>query len=366
MKKHHKHSVLLYGIHTINLGDDLFFKIILERYPDVRFIFYAPSIYKDILFDQKNCVVVSDSDRLVRLLKKVSRILHLPLLSLVYIYLFLRYRIKMFLIAGGSIFIEKNSNIPKVVSNIKKITRFLPKTKICIIGSNFGPCTTKEWEKQVARVLEDVDDVCFRDIQSYKTFSYLPNVRYANDIVMHCVHNETYSKQNVLCVNIRSVDKWPTLKPNKDKYLHQTKSIIEYYQTRGYRVKLISFCKSYGDNEITDELYSLLDSRKDVERLYYSGNINECLQAIITADTIIATRFHAIILGLIYKVKVIPISYSIKSENMLRTLGVWNQVYDYNEYCDADIDLLLDSSIGNYDINISDNRQFDYLDKILK
>lgn len=41
-----KRRVFLYGINTINLGDDLFFKIVLERYPNTEFVFIAPKSIK--------------------------------------------------------------------------------------------------------------------------------------------------------------------------------------------------------------------------------------------------------------------------------------------------------------------------------
>jgi len=261
---------------------------------------------------------------------------------------------------------EGNSNVPKLLGKIKKLKLIFPKTKICIIGANFGPSKTKQWIITVKDALKGLDDVCFRDKQSFNIFSSLKNVRWANDIVMHQDFHGNIEKKDILCVNIRSVEKWPTLKPQKEEYLKKTKNIIEIFQKKGYEIKIISFCSNYGDNEISDELYDLLESKDKVVRLYYTGNIDECINAISNADTIIATRFHAIVLGLINGLKILPISYSIKSENMLKTLGIWNDTYDYNTYCNLNSDLTLKYTINNYYIDKSNNRQFEYLDKILK
>lgn len=359
-------NVLLYGVHSVNLGDDLFFKIIIERYKTTRFILHAPVVYRSIFKNYENCEVVSNSDLTIKHLGNISKILHLPASLLLYLYLFVKYKIDVILIAGGSLFIEGNSNMPKFIRNIKKISLFFPRIKICIIGSNFGPSTTESWKLSVNNALKNVDDVCFRDIQSYKEFSNLKNVRWANDIVMHQNIKCSPIREKVLCVNIRSVENWPTLKPKKTFYLQKTKQIIEGYYTQGYAIKLISFCKKYGDNIITDELYEMLEYKERVECLYYEGNLNECVEVISTADTILATRFHAIILGLIYGLKIIPISYSIKTENMLKTLGVWKEIYDYNAYCNANIEQVLINAIDSFEVDKTNNKQFDFLDSLYR
>src|SRR5690606_11653244 len=41
-----------------NLGDDLFIKILCERYPETRFILYAQSEYKNSFNDVKNITVI--------------------------------------------------------------------------------------------------------------------------------------------------------------------------------------------------------------------------------------------------------------------------------------------------------------------
>lgn len=359
-------NILLHGIFSENLGDDLFFRIILKRCPESRFIMYAPQIYRDILKDFSNCIILCDSDKAIKRILKYSRLLHLPKSLFLYVYIFIKYNISIFLIAGGSIFIEGNSHVPKLVSNIRKLCLIFPKTKICILGSNFGPSSSNAFKVQVDKCISKVNDICFRDIPSYELFQEHANVRWANDIVMHdlplCIPQKTRS----ICVNIRSVNKWPSLKPNKTKYLNKTKDIIEYYQKLGYEIKLLSFCGSYGDNDITDELYSMLGNKQSVERLYYKGNLDECILAISSAEYILATRFHSIVLGLIYGAKTIPVSYSIKAENMLKTLGHWKKIYSYNEYCNAKVEDIIANMIVDFKVDQSNNRQFDYLDSILK
>ena len=128
----------------------------------------------------------------------------------------------------------------------------------------------------------------------------------------------------------------------------------------------MSFCEGYGDNEITDELYDSLTEKKNVERLFYNGdNLARILNSIAKSEYMIATRFHAIILGLVYNLKVLPISYSIKTENMLKSLGYWEDIYEFSAFCNSTSDELKKHYLHNVYVDSSKNVQFDWLDKFL-
>lgn len=260
---------------------------------------------------------------------------------------------------------EGKSNLPQLVRRLNLIRFFHRRLQIVINGTNYGPSVTDTWQHTVANTLQKVDDVCFRGKPSFELFRQLPNVRCANGIVMHIDMSGTVQKNKSISINIRSVDKWPSLKPLKQQYLENTKSIIEHYQQKGFAVNLVSFCNTYGDNQITDELFQMLDNTEYVHILNYTGNISECLAAISSSEFILATRFHAIVLGLVFGLRVLPISYSIKSENMLRSMNIWSPIYDYAAFCAAPVEMLLNSTIDNFVIDKTVNNQFDYLDKIL-
>ena len=359
-------NVFVYGVNTVNVGDDLFMRILFERYPNTRMIIYASNVYSSLFRDYKNVVIVSDTESVVKRLIRVSHILHIPPTLLIYAYLFKKYRINFFLVVGGSLFMEGKSNITNTLKKLKLLKLCFPKLKSAVIGSNFGPCLTRGFYESVKKSLRDVDDVCFRDEASYLAFADLPNVRWGNDIVFHKETNSLLTKEKRVCINIRSVDKWPTLKPYKADYLRIAKSFISEFQSKGYVVSLMSFCEAYGDNEITDELYDSLTEKKNVERLFYNGdNLARFLNSIAKSEYMIATRFHAIILGLVYNLKVLPISYSIKTKNMLKSLGYWDDIYEFSAFCNSTSDELNKHYLHNVYVDGSKNVQFDWLDKFL-
>ncbi len=359
----HNNSVFLYGVNTVNLGDDLFFKIILERYPNTNFVFFAPEIYKTIFSNSKNCIVFSvKEDCNFPIIGKLINKLHTLIMLL---YSFVKYRIDVFLIIGGSIFMQGNSNMPRLLKKLQFFKVLFPTLKICILGSNFGPFSSNDWLKRMKVLLKGVDDICFRDEYSYNLFSDLSNVRQANDIVMHTQDSLNVSKSKSICVNLRSIKQWKNLSVLHKEYLSTTKKIVDTYLDSGYNVKLISFCRHYGDEEIMDELYSMIRKKENITKIYYHGNIEESINAIRECEIIIASRFHAVVLGLLYRLKVIPISYSVKTENMLKSLEIWNKIYDYTNYCKSPIEELIDKAIDKFVVDETQNRQFDYLDNIL-
>ena len=356
-------SVFVHGIYTKNVGDDLFLKILLERYPSTKMVMLAPEEYEHLLGKYSNCVVVSQSDKTICRLVKICQFFHLPKNFLVYAYLFIKYRINFFLIIGGSLFIEGNSHITSLLNGLKRMRFLFPRLKIAILGSNFGPSKTEKWSSIVLEAISVCDDVCFRDKASYDLFSSLPIVRWGNDIVMHVEPVGRGGANKSICVNMRSVDTWPTLKPYKKEYLRNTLKIVNHFVKKGYSVHLLSFCERYGDEVITDELYNLIEDKSKVHKHYYRGNLNEIIEVIGSSELMIGTRFHAIIIGLVYGLKVLPISYSVKTENTLKSLGRWNKLYDFQEYCYTDINALMNCFIENFAVDKNFNTQFAYLDK---
>lgn len=67
-----------HGVHSVNLGDDLFFTAILARYPSTQFYVYAPVVYKQILAPYPNCKVLCDSDKRLCFLARFCKLFHLP------------------------------------------------------------------------------------------------------------------------------------------------------------------------------------------------------------------------------------------------------------------------------------------------
>lgn len=361
-------NIFVHSITTVNVGDDLFMQMLFKRYPDIKMVLYAPSTYKLMFKSFSNVKVVSDNDKFVKRIIRLSKFLHLPQTMLIYGFLTIKFKINLFLVVGGSLFMEGNSNTPSILRRIHYFKCLFPRMKVAVIGSNFGPCSTVNFFNSVRKSLHCADDVCFRDRASYEAFAELSNVRWGNDIVMHSRIDKDCAiiKKKNVCINIRSVERWESLRPYKEKYLQTIKSLVSDFQAKGYSISLLSFCEKYGDHEISDELYEQIENKNSIEKLYYKGELNEIINKIAESEYMIATRFHAIILCLIYNVKVLPVSYSIKTENMLKSLNIWDDIFDFGTFCNTPIEVLRSKYLANIQIDESKNVQFDWLDNYLE
>ena len=109
-------------------------------------------------------------------------------------------------------------------------------------------------------------------------------------------------------------------------------TLLNGYLQNGYTLTISSFCKEEGDEESVERLRARMgieeaDSR--VRNVFYNGkNEEEVLSAMASAEGIIASRFHAAILGLVAKRPVLPIVYSDKTLHVLEDIGFAGKVLD--------------------------------------
>lgn len=358
-------KVLLHAITTVNFGDDLFIKAVIERYPSVEFVMIAPKVYNTIFTDYENLKIYNTDSYVLKLCRKF-KILFFIASNIQLLYLLFLFRFDLFLFVGGSIFMEKNSDGGKYIRRIKYLRDVLFRNmKIAVLGCNFGPYQSNLYLNKIKSTLKGVDDVCFRDEFSYKLFKDIPSVRFGNDIVNHLLFNKVEKKKRI-GINLRNVDKWPDLVNYKSQYISKTLQFIQYFADKGYEIVIFSFCEKYGDEVIANELISQVSSSINVRCYNYRGNINEALLLFSSFEYLIATRFHAIILGLILGSKVLPISYSVKTKHTLQMLNIWSEKYEFKAYSCEDVSDLMNSFLTYSCFDKKMNVQFNYADSILK
>jgi len=342
----------------VNLGDDLLIKIVCNNNKEEKFCILGDESYKDIFKDIENLeILVEDYNVLQNLknnreefidahdkfIKKISNICD------------------TFLYVGGSIFIDGGpSSIIRLGDLRKEISSF---TNSYIIGANFGPCYNKEYFDFVHdKIIPLLNHITFRDIESYNSFKDLGNVSYAPDIVFSLNTNKVCRKNKEIGISLIYHLNRDNLKDNYYNYLNYIKRIAKEYIKDGYKLRLLSFCEYEKDPIAINDFLNLLsaEEKRNISIDYYKGNINEFLEIFESLDTIIATRFHSIVLALKYNCKVIPICYSNKSENLLKDLNI----KDYITFSNIkNIDNFRLSNIDNKLINkfeLDSFKHFDY------
>jgi colanic acid/amylovoran biosynthesis protein len=247
---------------------------------------------------------------------------------------------------GGSIFIE-NKDMFDIKMDIEQTYTDID---YYILGCNFGPYKSQEFFEKYRVVFKNAQDVCFRDRNSYELFSENPKVRVESDIVFNLDANEIQAEQEKkILVSVINVDKRDYI-PDKKSYYKKIAEICEQYLNKDYKVELMSFCKTEGDEHAIHKVLKNIKNknRKKVKVYKYRGNINEALKRIKSSEIIIATRFHAMILGFLFEKKVMPISYSNKTVNNLKDFNYKGMIADINNIEELDINKIAEN---NYKIN---------------
>ena len=115
----------------------------------------------------------------------------------------------------------------------------------------------------------------------------------------------------------------PPLRSHTETYHGFIRSLCRSCLAQGQTPVLMSFCESEGDMRAIGQILSGLseEDRQKVRTYDYQGDLQAALEILAECKTIIATRFHAMILALLLEKPFFCISYSDKSRHFLDDLG---------------------------------------------
>lgn len=345
-------KIFLQAYLTENLGDDLFIDIISKRYPNSKMKILT---YNNIKTNFSENIKIYNK-KYHKLLNKIIKV-YTKNKSNLENEMIKKSDITCFI--GGSMFIEKSNQ------NIKN--QYFIGKKHYVIGTNFGPYHTKNYYQTFYNMFKKAIDVCFRDEYSYNLFKDLPNVRMAPDIVFSLDTTDLNNKEenkviiSVINCNNRKIEN------NKEQYESKIIEMINLFQSKGYKVTLMSFCKFEGDENAIERIITQV---KNVDKYYYKGNIEEALNILASSKIIVGTRFHANILGLVMNKTIIPIAYSDKTLNVLKDINFKGKIFDIRDMDNFDVNSISDKDL-KYKCNVDKQKKlaekhFEKLDLILK
>lgn len=343
-------KIFLKGYLKNNLGDDLFIKIITERYPDTKFYSIGQGKY-----NFSNLVFI-DSFK-AKCFSGFAKLFSLNKLSFE---LLLRKYCDAMLLLGGSMFIEGKSRYNN---------RLFKEGNYYILGSNFGPYNSDNYYNEVHSIFSKATDVCLRDQASYDLFNDISNVRKGSDIVFSMEVEKYIPKTKEKRVVFSVIN--PEVKLGKvvsKNYKTNLINFIYFFKSEGYDVTLMSFCDFEGDRAFIDEISSNFPDN-DIDKYYYEGNIDEALKIFGKSEVIVASRFHASIIGLIMDKTIVPFVYSDKTINVLEDMHFMGKILDIRDNEIIDFYELFHNNL-NYKISIVDqinsaNSHFNKIDKYL-
>lgn len=358
-------KVLVKGFFENNFGDDLFLKVLVDRYPNTKFYISSTSNYDYFVKKYKNFYIFKKYNFIYILKTILNKIMKFIKSDKV-------YRVESFfkfdeiVTVTGSLFMENSdTNLNEIKSNYD-----FKNVRYSIIGCNFGPYLSNDFfNLHHDDIFKNAFDVCFRDLYSFELFKNLENVRHAPDIVFNLdLKNITNLKNKSVVFSIMNCNKDDTFRISEDLYINKCIELINYYKKKNYGIKLVSFSKKQGDEDIIEKILKQIDLDK-ISKYYYRGNIDECLNYIADSEIIIGTRYHANILGLLLKKKILPISYSKKTDDALYEVGYTEKIIHLSEFSDLTINdnfEVLNSNIDIDQVILDASKQFSKLDEILE
>lgn len=352
-------KVLLKYYNTNNLGDDLFVKIITERYANSFTIINRRS--NKYFSSAKNVRIVKNPLLYFafRLFEKIGY--NNPLIK------FLAKKNDIFVYIGGSIFIEADN-----ISHWRKEKDFYKNLSLpyYILGSNFGPAHTSDFTEVIRDIVRGAEDVCFRDEKSYEVFKDLSSARVATDIAF-TLNPKPYvaSDKNTVVISVINADHRFSPELAK-KYRQKIAQLAEKFINQQREVVLMSFCRYEGDLSSAEAIRDLMpQSFAEQVKIYdYNGDLEGALGVLGAANIIVGGRFHATILGLVLGKKVLPMAYSDKTINILNDIGFKGPVVDMRDVDNFNVERFDVSLLEANEISsqlVLAEKQFEQLDKVL-
>jgi colanic acid/amylovoran biosynthesis protein len=335
-----------------NLGDDLFLRTLLRRYPNQNFVIIANDGYASWAERYKNLKllaepVINDATSFIgRVLAHIEN--EVAVRKKAKLYAGGRALVSI----GGSIFMEPQPG-NRFLASLKSRYNLVLYNKIYtasqhtfICGANFGPYHSERYRATYQALFQQqCDDVCFRDHYSQGLFQQLANVRYAPDILFGTEFPIVEKRRKVffsLVDLVGNVDKFHELCRKGSEYEDWIMKLTKAYYKKGYDdIVYCSFCSAEGDDKAVIRLARRAkQSGIEVTQLFYRDNIDEILSNIAEAEIVIGTRFHATILGLVAQAKVVPIIYSDKTRNVLEDMNFeMNDAVDLRNFHAQDISI---------------------------
>lgn len=340
-------KVLVRAFLDNNLGDDLFIYILCNRYKNTKFDIIGETKYKNIETCADNLRFISEESVLSKMINKIYKLMqklkkedtcnyrNYVLLNVLSPF----YDENIFV--TGSFFIQ-NPEWKKMLDE-----KWYD-SKPYILGCNFGPYSTPEYYEEHMRQFRKAKKICFRESYSYNLFKDLENVSYAPDLVFNLDISDfdiTEGDFYIISVVNLAKDNDSEMIALQKNYILLLAHLAQCIHDHGFRVAFMSFCDEQGDDQVIHEVKALLDNSDEYTEYYYSKEgIHNSLKLISECRGIVASRYHAMILGFLFEKEVVPLIYSKKMSNVLEDIG----------YKGRHIDLKKLMDINNENIDIMD------------
>ncbi|NLG52938.1 MAG: polysaccharide pyruvyl transferase family protein [Clostridiales bacterium] len=202
------------------------------------------------------------------------------------------------------------------------MSRGTKKIKSAVLGCNIGPFYGKLAERVSVREMARHDLITVRDTVSLKFLNdNLKNIKtaYYPDILFSLPDMWLAPVTGEDCLGISAYRRNAN---NLDTYVEMSEIADWYISGTGKNVLLFAFdTEDENDLSAAYTIKGLCKYPDKVEIVPHTGNGDNIIHGFSRCKTIIAVRFHSLILALRMGLRVIPVTYSDKTKNMLCDLG---------------------------------------------
>ena len=365
-------KVLVKGSLSYNLGDDMFIKILANRYPSTMFYLIAPQDYSAFLNIPNIKIIGTPINRIERVICKILGVIS----SRLYAYCFGLFQkrfyklyfnqVDAYIIIGGSLFKEaKHSQVTySINSAVIDLARSKPSF---ILGANFGPFSSESHLNNYRNYFSRFTDVCFRDYFSYNLFSDLNNVRVHKDIIFQAVLPIVEKDENEIGFVVVDFDKHINLGKYKPAYEDFIFKTAQFYKNRNILFFFIAF--QTDEKKYVESLKKRISGNElnEIKTLVYAGNLDDFLLKYGRFGTIFSTRFHSMVLSFMYGQRNCPIIYNMKLLNFIQDINYNGPFVELDKFDISDHFFLSvqEYMASKYDFSVDSVLQFEELDKII-
>lgn len=331
-------NVKLRAYAAANLGDDLFLELICRRYPNVKFHLCASRTFAAHYSYIPNLRFHSFDTPAVRLAGAGYRAAA-GLLNRLSVKNLLRQRttdmamehfyarradVNVFITGSGFMnSAEEYDSLPQKMEEERGYYRLHP----YLIGCNFGPFAHEEYLQMYRTLFRDTADLCFRDTYSLSLFPMVETARMAADIVFSYPTELVESVPPLMDVPYLLISTANLAKDrdeaanHMDDYVAMLRRLVEDRNRRMCHTVFLGFSTHQKDDEtIREILDGVEDSRWNHVYNYPELTSTQALRLIRDAESVVATRYHAMILALLFGKAVCTICYSEKVRHVLEDI----------------------------------------------
>ncbi|MDO4848031.1 MAG: glycosyltransferase [Clostridiaceae bacterium] len=310
-------KVVLYGFFGHNLGDDMFFDMLFRRYPNTLFCVEHTTDYEGFVRQYPNAKFFDIKAPHYKKLDDLGSKFGIENWSQKMLYKTSDAAVHI----GGSIYQQIADWQIDIEQRKKRNSQF---KNFFAISNNFGPYSTDDYRQFWTKEFEHYTDVCFRDMFSYMMFEGLNNVRYAPDLLFSFNDPTPATVEKRVSISVINPRFRVRSFSEEQSELYEKKilELVRYYIDKGYAVTLLGFCALEEDRQEVEKLWLELDYRyrEKTDMCNYGGDYHVIVDELKKSEIVIATRFHAMILGYVLGKKVLPICYGDKVTNVINDL----------------------------------------------